>query len=344
MMKGTPSAWICIAAADEPSTGPARTRFKSSAVSSGPKRPGRNRLTRPIRSMSATKFTASVTAATSSGRIVMNRKIGRSASLRTTYRRSRRVSSSAHWASSMSNAIGRTFASNAIATPARSKALRSFASGDMFSKPGSSRPEMASTTLLTAASAGVPAAVSRIASDANRLRARRNGPRISSSAVTATHVNRRSLASSAAARSRRVLPMPGSPSRVTAARRPDASCSSWEMASSSALRPMTPPDARRSWTASEHWGPTSGSSTPPSAARTDEPDPSSRSSIDRWCTASLTSPPGARRRTSRGTRATFARGSMRAGVQSSPQRTANAAASRRRSSIRTHAASRCGSR
>ena len=43
-------------------------------------------------------------------------------------------------------------------------------------------------------------------------------------------------------------------------------------------------------------------------------------------------------------RATLASGSIRAGVHSSPQRTANAAASRSRSSIRTHAASRCGSR
>ena len=43
-------------------------------------------------------------------------------------------------------------------------------------------------------------------------------------------------------------------------------------------------------------------------------------------------------------RATLARGSIRAGEHSSPQRTAKAAASRSRSSIRTHAASRCGSR
>ena len=62
-MNGTPSDWTCIAAADAASTGPARTRFKSSAVSNEPNRPGRNRLTRPMRSMSATKFTASVTVA-----------------------------------------------------------------------------------------------------------------------------------------------------------------------------------------------------------------------------------------------------------------------------------------
>ena len=99
---------------------------------------------------------------------------------------------------------------------------------------------MASTTRLTAASAGVPAAVSWIALEANRLRATRNGPRISSSAVIATHVNPLADASSAAASSRRVLPMPGSPSRVTAARRLEASCSSWEIA----VELGAPPDDR----------------------------------------------------------------------------------------------------
>ena len=83
-MNGTPSDWACIAAADAASTGPPRTRLRSSAVSTELNRPGRSRRTRPIRSMSATKFTASVTDANSSGRIVRNRKIGRSASLRTT--------------------------------------------------------------------------------------------------------------------------------------------------------------------------------------------------------------------------------------------------------------------
>ena len=58
-MNGTPSDWACIAAADDASTGPPRTRFRSSAVSTEPNRPGRSRRTRPIRSMSATKFTAS---------------------------------------------------------------------------------------------------------------------------------------------------------------------------------------------------------------------------------------------------------------------------------------------
>ena len=99
------------------------------------------------------------------------------------------MSSSAHWTSSMSSASGRISASVEIATPPRSKARRSLASGDRLSNPGSSRPEMASTTRRTAASAGVPAAVSRIALEANRLRATRNGPRISSSAVIATQVN-----------------------------------------------------------------------------------------------------------------------------------------------------------
>ena len=53
----------------------------------------------------------------------------------------------------------------------------------------------------------------------------------------------------------------------------------------SALRPMTAPVARRSWTASEHWGPTRGSSAPPSASRmvvprsTDVTTPFMRSTI-----------------------------------------------------------------
>ena len=69
------------AATEAGSTGPPSTRLSSSPVSSWPKRPGRSRRTRPIRSMSATRLTASVTAANSSGRMVRNRKIGRSASL-----------------------------------------------------------------------------------------------------------------------------------------------------------------------------------------------------------------------------------------------------------------------
>ena len=60
--------------------------------------------------------------------------------------------------------------------------------GERLAKPALSRPDIASTTRRTAASAGVPAAVSRIAGAARRLRATRNGPRISSSAVTAITV------------------------------------------------------------------------------------------------------------------------------------------------------------
>ena len=217
--------------------------------------------------MSATKLTASVTPANSSGRTVRNRKMGRSASLRTTYRSIRRVSSSAHWTSSMSRASGRTSASDDSATPARSNVRSSFASGDRLSKPASSRPAIASMTRRTGASAGVPAHDSRIAGAAKRLRATRNGPRISSSAVTAAVVNPALKVSSAAARSRRVLPMPGSPSSVTADRRVDASLISWPIAASSVLRPMIEPVARRSWTASEHCACTRGSRTSPSGMR-----------------------------------------------------------------------------
>ena len=83
-MKGTPSDCAYMAEADVVSTGPPRVCFRSSAVSTMLNRPGRKRCTRPIRSMSATKLTASVTAANSSGRIVRNRKMGCSASLLTT--------------------------------------------------------------------------------------------------------------------------------------------------------------------------------------------------------------------------------------------------------------------
>ena len=188
--------------------------------------------------MSATKFTASVTAANSSGRIVEeqeDRPIGvapddvpeqaegvvvgpldvvdeqRERAQRWRASRSRRPQGRRHagaWPP---------------ATGSRTRARRA--------RRWPRSPD------LTAASAGVPAAVSRIALEANRLRATRNGPRISSSAVIATHVKPLAEASSAAASRRRVLPMPGSPSRVTAARRPEASRSSCAIASSSALSP-----------------------------------------------------------------------------------------------------------
>ena len=78
---------------------------------------------------------------------------------------------------------------------------------------------------------------------------RRNGPRSSSSAVTAIVVNPAAVAISPAARSRRVLPIPGSPSSVSPTSLPVAAeASSWRIASSSACRPTTAPVAR--WTCS----------------------------------------------------------------------------------------------
>ena len=61
---------------------------------------------------------------------------------------------------------------------------------------------------------------SRTAGEAKIPRARRNGPRISSSAVAASGVKPSAAATSAAATSSRVLPMPGSPSSVSAVSRP----------------------------------------------------------------------------------------------------------------------------
>ena len=169
--------------------------------------------------MSATKFTASGTVANSSGRRVRNRKTGRSATLRTTYRSRRSVSSSAHWTSSMRRAIGRIVGElrdrdageveRAQQLGVRREALeaRLVATGD--------RVDDAADGRLGAGAHG------RLAERAvaNRLRATRNGPRISSSAVIGDGREAGSPAISAAATSRRVLPMPGSPSSVTAASR-----------------------------------------------------------------------------------------------------------------------------
>ena len=265
-MNGTPSDWACIAAADAASTGPPRMRFRSSAVSTELNRPGRSRRTRPIRSMSATKFTASVTDANSSGRIVSeqeDRPLGVAPD---------------HVAEKPERVVVRPLdvvdeqgeRADAGRAP-RSPRPRgrtpggALASGERVSNPGSSRPEIASDHPSDRGLRRRPRG--RVADRARREQAARDEERPPDLLVGRDRDAREAAgrrASSAAASSRRVLPIPGSPSRVTAARRPEASRSSWEIASSSALRPMTAPVARRSWTASEHWGPTSGSSAPPS--------------------------------------------------------------------------------
>src|SRR6187200_3325484 len=78
------------------------------------------------------------------------------------------------------------------------------------------------------------------------------------------------------------LPIPGSPSTVTAHNRPEASRISLAIASSSELRPMTSPDARRSWTASEHCGPTSGSRASPAPARSGWASVTEAGSLTMW--------------------------------------------------------------
>ena len=81
-------------------------------------------------------------------------------------------------------------------------------------------------------------AASTASGDPRIERATRNGPRSSSSAVTAIAVKPSALACSAAATSNRVLPMPGSPSTVSPTRRPAlAVASSCAIAWSSAGRP-----------------------------------------------------------------------------------------------------------
>ena len=82
-------------------------------------------------------------------------------------------------------------------------------------------------------------------------RARRNGPLISSSAAAASGMKPSAAAASAAATSSRVLPMPGSPSSVSAVSRPAlADASSCLIAPSSTCRPTTGPAARLTWRAS----------------------------------------------------------------------------------------------
>ncbi len=83
-MKGTPSAWPWIVDAVAASTAPPSTWRRNSDVSSTEKRASFSlRITR-IRSMSASKVTASVRVATSSGRIENIRKIGLAPSVRIT--------------------------------------------------------------------------------------------------------------------------------------------------------------------------------------------------------------------------------------------------------------------
>ena len=82
-MNGTPSACPCMAAAPTASTFPPRICRKSSAVWVWVNRVSFSRRTMPIRSMSASRFTASVTKASSSGRIAAIRKIGLAALART---------------------------------------------------------------------------------------------------------------------------------------------------------------------------------------------------------------------------------------------------------------------
>ena len=83
-MNGTPSACACITAAPDASTGPPSTCARNSRVSVCENRSSFRRRTTPTRPMSATRFTASVTTANSSGRIANIRKIGLAPSVRTT--------------------------------------------------------------------------------------------------------------------------------------------------------------------------------------------------------------------------------------------------------------------
>ena len=66
------------------SMGPSRVSARNDLVSAGVNRLTRRRRTTPMRSMSAIRFTASVTSANSSGRIAKSNRIGFVAFARTT--------------------------------------------------------------------------------------------------------------------------------------------------------------------------------------------------------------------------------------------------------------------
>ena len=150
----------------------------------------------------------------------------------------------------MSSASGRCSDRARMATAPRSNVRSSFWSGGRPARAGSSRPDRMSRLRRRSSSAGVPVAVSTASGDPTIDRARRKGPRSSSSAATVIGVNPPAEASSPVARSSRVLPIPGSPSTVTAASRPPRATSiSWRMAVSSSGRPTTAPMARRACSA-----------------------------------------------------------------------------------------------
>ena len=148
----------------------------------------------------------------------------------------------------------------ATATPARSNARRSLASGDRFSKPGSSRPDIASTTRRTAASAGVPAAVSRIA--ASREQAACDEERAADLLVRGDRDDREAGLRRQVARLEEQAGL--ADARLALERhRGQARRRALDLlpnAASSVLRPMIEPLARRTWTDSEHCAWTSGSS------------------------------------------------------------------------------------
>ncbi len=142
--------------------------------------------------------------------------------------------------SSISSASGRSAVSARTAIVARSNERRSRWSEDNPAKAGSSRPPSASAAEAIAASDAVPATASATSGAPMIDRARRNGPRSSSSAPTATVRKPRATAISRAASRRRVLPIPGSPSTETAVNRPPcAAVMPSSIATSSVGRPTT---------------------------------------------------------------------------------------------------------
>ena len=200
-----------------------------------------------MRSMSATSVTASVTSAVSSGRIASSRKIGLAASVRTTYRSARRLSSSAHWRSSTNSASGRSSASERSASAARSNCRSSFWSAGMLSRLGSvaarEGPQRPAEHLLGVGPGG-PSSRGRSRQDRTHQQERPAELLVGGDRHGVNPALRRRAASPAS--SSRVFPIPGSPSRLTADR-PSAAAvaSSASIAPSSTERPDRPPSPSR---------------------------------------------------------------------------------------------------
>ena len=221
-MNGTPSACACMTAAPRASTRPPSTSARRSRVSDWVRRVHLHAAQHPHAApCRPSRLTASVMNANSSGRIANIRKIGLVADR------------ADHVAKQAEAVLVRPLEvvdeqRERLARPRargtrRRRGRRCAAGGDRAERvasPGSSCPDIESRQRSRASAAPVPAAAAWTSGEPRIERATRNGPRSSSSAVTAIVTNPSAAAHSPAASSSRVLPIPGSPSTVSPASRP----------------------------------------------------------------------------------------------------------------------------